>query len=156
MKVFLLSCVFLLAACSGLGLNDKTSRGMGPGWPMGQLENPPAIAAGITSPNDPEFQRYIADMNAYAYYVFIYTRNLNDYAHAHGWKVPQVISICERFDIGELHPVPAWITLDADSRSPQAISRDLAAQLKRILSNYRADRSLFLKAKERHEETCIK
>lgn len=155
MRALLLCTTLLLVACSGMVINDRKSVSAAAVWPLRELESPPVLQPGIRTADDPSFQAYISEVNAYAYYVFVYARNLNDYARMRNWRIPQPAPICERFDIAGLNPVPMKVDLAETSRSPQDISRDLATQLKRILGNYRQDRTTLSRALEAHYVTCI-
>lgn len=154
MRALLLCMSLFLVACSGMVM-DKKVPPVAAEWPLRNLEGPPMLPSTVLTPDDPAFRKYIAEVNAYAYYVFVYARNLNDYAKLRNWRVPQPAPICERFDIGLLNPIPAKVDLAENARSPQDISRDLAMQLKRLLSNYRQDRVTFTRALEAHYATCI-
>lgn len=154
MRALLLCMSLLLVACSGMVLDRKEPVTTAV-WPLRNLEGPPMLPSSVLTPNDPQFKKYISEVNAYAYYVFVYARNLNDYAKMRDWRIPQPAPICERFDIGTLNPIPAKVDLADNVRSPQDISRDLAMQLKRLLSNYRQDRATFTRALEAHYATCI-
>ncbi len=155
MRALLLCLPLLLAACSGMVLEDRKSASAASVWPLRNLEPPPTLQPGIRSTDDPGFRNYISEVNAYAYYVFVYARNLNDYAKMRNWRIPQPAPICERFEINGLNPIPGKVDLAEAARSPQDISRDLASQLKRLLGNYRQDRATFSRALEAHNATCI-
>ena len=155
MRALFLCLPLLLAACSGMVLDDRKSASAASVWPLRNLEPPPMLQSGIRTADDPGFQTYISEVNAYAYYVFVYARNLNDYAKMRNWRIPQPAPICERFDIRGLNMIPVKVDLADNARSPQDISRDLATQLKRLLGNYRQDRATFTRALEAHYATCI-
>lgn len=153
MRVILICLALLLTACSGWKPVNPSARGNE--WTVRELGPAPTYPQGIVGPDDPRFRAWVSDVNAYAYYVFVYARNLNDYAKVHGWRPPQAAPICEKFDMWVVHPIPERITLDERSRRPEDITRDLALQLKRILVNYREDRKSFQRAYENHVETCL-
>lgn len=156
MKALLLCMPLLLTSCSGMVSNVRENVSTAAIWPLRNLESPPTLHVGIKSTEDPDFRAYISEVNAYAYYVFVYARNLNDYAKAHNWKIPDPVSICERLQIVSLNPVPLKVELPETAHSPQEISRELASQLKRLLGNYRQDRTAFSHALDEHYATCIK
>ncbi|ANZ49298.1 hypothetical protein FDI85_gp068 [Erwinia phage Machina] len=153
MRVMLICLSLLLTACSSWAPVKTTTANTE--WSVRELGPPPVYPQGVVNLDDPRYRSWVADVNAYAYYVFVYARNLNDYARVHGWRPPQVAPICEKFDLWVVHPIPQRITLDERARRPEDISRDLATQLKRILLNYREDRKSFQKAYEAHLSTCL-
>lgn len=155
MRALLLCMTLLLVACSGMVIDGSKSASTASVWPLRNLESPPTLQMGIRSTEDPGFQTYISEVNAYAYYVFVYARNLNDYAKMRNWRIPQPAPICERFEIGSLNSIPGKVELSETARNPQDISRDLATQLKRLLGNYRQDRTAFSRALQAHYATCI-
>lgn len=155
MRALLLCLTLFLVACSGLVIEDRKGTHSASSWPLRNLESPPTLHLGIQSADDPSFRTYISEVNAYAYYVFVYARNLNDYAKMRNWRIPQPAPICERFDIESLNLIPSKVDLSESARSPQDISRDLALQLKRLLGNYRQDRLTLTRALEAHYATCI-
>lgn len=155
MKALLLCITMFLMGCSGMVMEGKQFTANQSTWPLRNLEGPPQLPSSVLSEDDPHFKQYISEVNAYAYYVFIYARNLNDYARMRKWRIPQPAPICERFEPFSLNPIPEKVNLAESARSPQDISRDLAMQLKRLLSNYRQDRAAFSRALEAHYATCI-
>ena len=100
-------------------------------------------------------REYVADVNTYAYYVYFYTRNLNQQAAKHGWTPPMLAPICERFEIPKLHSVPEKMLLDEKALTPQEISRDLSRKLNSLLWNYRSDRQALLDAYDQYLTTCL-
>lgn len=154
MKSLCLCILFLLVGC---GLTHKVDVPSGNGgWPIRQLDSPPSFGTYPLSSGDQKaFETYVIDVNAYAYYVYNYAHNLNEYAKLKGWKPPKVVPLCEEFDAPDMHPIPSKITLDRNSRSPEQISLDLTMQFKTILANYRSDRQAFRRELLAHRKTCL-
>lgn len=157
MKLFLVAIlVLLLTGCPGAIRHvdpDYSSTG---DWPFRPLEHPPVYNGG----NSPEAKKlagkmFVADVNAYAYYVYLYAKSLNNYAEAKGWRTPMAAPLCEEFIRPTLHDIPSGIYLDPGSRSPQDISRDLSRQIKSLIRSYREDRESFNHAYERHKSSCL-
>lgn len=152
MRVLLVCLVLLLTACSGWSpTNGYHVRD----WTMRDVAAPPPYPSGVVSKDDPRYRAWVTDVNAYAYYVFVYARNLNAYGKSKGWHPPQIAPICEKLNVWDIHPIPERITLSEYSRRPEDVSEDLAVQLKRILTNYREDRKAFQRAYAEHLDSCI-
>jgi len=147
--------VVLLTSCMG-NTPQPPVRTNNYGWPMRQMDAAPDTAKYPMRNDDQKaFETYVIDVNVYAYYVYTYARNLNEYAKAKGWHPPKVAPICEEFDVPDLHPIPERLTLDRNSRTPEQISRDLADQFRAILANYRADRKAFRANYADHRKSCL-
>lgn len=152
MRVLLVCLMLLLTACAGWKPTpDNRTRD----WTMRDIATPPPYPTDVVSRDDPRYQAWVTDVNAYAYYVFVYARNLNAYGKARGWHPPQIAPICEKLDIWDIHPIPERITLSETSRHPDEVTKDLAVQLKKLLTNYREDRRAFQRAYSDHLESCI-
>lgn len=147
--------VFFLSGCTGVRHVDPDYSASGE-WPFRPLEHPPVYGGGKTDEaRTLAGKMFVADVNAYAYYVFLYAKSVNNYATTHGWRSPMTAPLCEEFIPPVLHEVPASINLDANSRSPQDISRDLSRQIRILIRNYREDRELYSRAYERHKSSCL-
>ncbi|ANZ48237.1 hypothetical protein ASESINO_224 [Erwinia phage vB_EamM_Asesino] len=155
MKAMLLVGVLLLVGCNGIQRNSVTVQ-TSSGWPFRQLEEPPSAPTSVSGAAGELAKKvYVADVNAYAYYVYLYAKSLNTYAETQGWHPPMVAPLCEEFVYPEVHEIPIFIELDERARSPQAISRELSRQLKILLTNYRADRKAVKEAVAAHKATCL-
>ncbi|AFQ96671.1 hypothetical protein STRATTON_226 [Erwinia phage vB_EamM_Stratton] len=155
MKVLLLVGVMLLVGCNIAQRNSATVQ-TSTGWPFRQLDEPPKAPTNVSgAAGDLAKKLYVADVNAYAYYVYLYAKSLNNYAETQGWHPPMVAPLCEEFIYPEVHDIPMSIVLDERARTPQAISRDLSRQLKVLLINYRNDRKAVKEAALAHKATCL-
>lgn len=120
------------------------------------LELPPTPPIMVNWKIDSNAMReYVADVNTYAYYVYVYTRNLNQQAVKRGWSPPMLAPLCERYELPKLHVVPERLSLDESSLTPQEISRDLSRKLNNLLWNYRSDRQTLLDSYNQYLTSCL-
>lgn len=146
--------LFIMILCVGLVSNSYGEPGKRPSYTA--LQPPPAPPIMLNWKIDKDaMQEYVADVNTYAYYVYLYTRNLNQQAVKRGWNPPMLAPICERFEIPKLHSVPEKMFLDDKALTPQEISRDLSRKLNSLLWNYRSDRQALLDAYDQYLTTCL-
>ncbi|QVW55269.1 hypothetical protein pEaSNUABM29_00229 [Erwinia phage pEa_SNUABM_29] len=156
MRVLLVVALLLLVGCSGFQRPNPVSATTTEEWPFRPLEEPPRFnASSHASGTVLSSKMYVADVNAYAYYVYLYAKSINNYAVAKGWRVPMTAPLCEEFILPEFHVIPDRITLDPGSRSAKDISRDLSRQITTLIRNYREDHASFDRAYEAHKRSCL-
>lgn len=156
MRVFLVVVLLVLTSCSGFQRSTPVTTSTTEGWPFRPLEEPPRYNPANRGPNSAlSSKMYIADVNAYAYYVYLYAKSVNNYALSQGWRVPMTAPLCEEFIVPTLHPIPEKIILDPNSRDAKEISRDLSRQILALIRSYREDRASFEDAYEAHKRSCL-
>lgn len=147
----LLACAVLVMAC----LNPCHARtGKLSDWSLYPIKEPPTMPDKKELSED-EIKLYVAEVNAYAFYIYTYAKIANLAAHEHNITPPLVAPLCQRFPELRFNPIPDRIYIDETAKTPADICRSVSHQLHKILKNYRGDRDRFRAALERHKQSCL-
>lgn len=104
--------------------------------------------------SDAILRDYVTEVNLYAFYVFNYTKALNDYATKHGWHPLPMPPICEQYMMPGLMDIPDFVFrrgIKSDDEVDMALASYIRALRARMNENALRVNNAFAK----HREACI-
>lgn len=97
--------------------------------------------------------QYATDLNWYMFYMFSYTRVLNQYALSKGWVPPETAPLCKTFAWPRLKGMPKFDYDEGDNLGK--LEYELAAYITKLKAAYKGEQIKFEEAELWQERFCM-
>lgn len=104
--------------------------------------------------NDAILRDYVTEVNLYAFYVFNYTKALNEYAAKHGWRALPMSPICEQYAMPGLMEIPDFV-FRRGIKSDDEVDMALADYIRRLRLRMNENANRVNSAFAKHRMACI-
>lgn len=104
--------------------------------------------------NDVILRDYVTEVNLYAFYVFNYSKALNEYAVKHGWHNLPMAPLCEQYTMPGLMEIPDFV-FKRGIKNDEDIDLALAAYIRRLRIRMEENADRVHNAFVKHREACM-
>lgn len=147
MRVVIWFFIFLLCSCTQFGTVRNGSVG-----PM--RDGPEMTDYRDIDTNDAILRDYVTEVNLYAFYVFNYTKALNEYAKRHGWRSLPMSPLCEQYAMPGLMDTPDF-AFRHGVHSNDEVDMALADYIRRLRIRMDENAKRVNNAFAKHREACM-
>lgn len=104
--------------------------------------------------DDAVLRDYVTEVNLYAFYVFNYTKALNEYAAQHGWHALPMAPLCEQYAMPGLMDIPGFVFRKGVA-SDAEVDQYLGEYIRRLRTRMKENANRINDAFVKHREACI-
>lgn len=123
--------------------------------PVQQLKDGPNVSEYQTNQrNDAALREYVTAVNLYAFYVFNYTKSLNEYAASHGWKALPMSPLCEQYQMPGLMDIPDFM-FRRGIKTDEEVDLALADYIRRLRVRMEENAQRVNDAFVKHRAACM-